>query len=128
MSSMSWCASNAPCSQEYQLDPEAESGVLTGTKNFQIDETMVALRLRATCMSNRDGTTTVYASVQQETNELQTLKQPAGVSLVGIVGLSLPSGSARIPITVKRETVRDPEFYARFYRQIEAVIAKSAKP
>lgn len=114
--------------QGYALDPEAERGVLTGMKNFQRDETMVNLRLRTTCMANPDGTTMVYATAHEETTELQTLKQPAGVTIGGVVGFTVPSGSARIPITIKKETVQDPQFYARFYKQIEDSIAKPPKP
>jgi len=111
--------------QGYLLEPQSEPGVLTGTKSFQQDEEMVALRLRTTCLGNRDGTHTVFATAQQEVSELQTLKQPASVSLGTSIGLTLPGGSARIPMTVKRETVQDAEFYQRFYKHVEELITKA---
>ena len=111
--------------QGYAL--EAESDTLVATKAFQRDEAMVLLRLRASCLRNDDESHTIYASAVEETSELQTLKQPAGVTVGGVFGLTLPAGSGKIPITVRRETVQDADFYARFYKHVEDLVARALK-
>lgn len=113
--------------QGYFLEPISESGMLTGSKVFEDDEQIVTLRLQTLCMDNRDGSHTVFASAQQEVSQLQTLKQPAGISIGPIGGITLPTGSAKIPVTVKRETVQDADFYARFYKHIEELAAQARK-
>jgi hypothetical protein len=113
--------------QGYLLEAQTDPATLVGTKAFQRGEDMVTLRLRTTCMDNNDATQTVFAAAQEEVSELQTLKQPAGVS-VGGFGVTIPSGSARIPVMVKKETVQDPAFYGRFYRHVEELIGKLRKP
>ena len=47
---------------------------MIGTKDLQPDdETNVSLRLQATCVDNRDGTSTVFASATRETSKMQTV-------------------------------------------------------
>lgn len=113
-------------SQGYALEPQDGPETLIGTKAFQRDELMVTLRIRTSCLANADGTHTVFASALEEVNELQTLRQPAGVSIAGF-GFALPSGSARLPTTIQRETVQDRDFYARFFKHVEDLIAAARK-
>ena len=112
--------------QGYVLETQTEPQTLVGTKAFQRDEEMITLRLRTTCLGNNDGTHTVFAAAQEEVSELQPIKQPSGINIGGF-GVTVPSGSARIPALVKRETVQDPQFYARFYALVETLIAKLPK-
>lgn len=104
--------------QGYALEPRDDAETLTATKAFQRDDLMVTLRMRTSCMDNADGTHTVFASALEEVNELQTIKQPAGVTVAGF-GFTIPSGSARLPTTIKRETVQDADFYARFFKLVD---------
>ncbi len=113
--------------QGYVVEQPAESDVLNATKAFQQDEQMVTLRVQTTCMDDGDGFYTVYASAQHEVSELQSIKQPVGLTFGPIGGITLPSGSAKIPVTVKRETVQDPDFYARFYSHVEQLVNEARK-
>ena len=113
--------------QGYSIEPATEPGVLNVTKAFQHDKEMVTLRVQTTCMDNGDGSHTIYASALQEISELQPIKQPLGLTIGPIGGITLPSGSARIPVTVKRETVQDPDFYARLYRHVEQLVDEARK-
>ena len=101
--------------QGYHLEDRADPAMVTGTKAFQRDEQTVTLRLQTFCIDNRDGSYTVFASAQQEVSELQEVRQPAGVS-VGAFGITVPSGSAKVPVTMERETIQDADFYARLYK------------
>lgn len=114
-------------SQGYLLEPSAGHGVLTGIKEFHRGEDNVALRLQTSCMDNRDGSAMVYAGAQQETSRLQTVKHPASINVGPVGGITLPAGSAKIPVTVKRETIQDPDFYRRFYRLVQDLVEKSKK-
>lgn len=114
--------------QGFVQEQATEAGVLNFTKAFQRDEHILTLRVHTTCMDNLDGSHTVFASALEETGELQTLKQPLGISIGPIGGITLPSGSARIPVTVRRETVQDADFYARLFRQVEELAARARRP
>lgn len=114
-------------SQGYALESSTEPEILNATKAFQQDEQMVMLRVQTTCMDNGDGSYTVYACAQQETSELQPIKQPLGVTIGTIAGLTIPSGSARIPVTVRRETIQDADFYARLYKLIEQLASQAPR-
>jgi len=113
--------------QGYVVEAPTETGVLNVTKAFQHDDEMVTLRVQTTCMDNQDGSHTVYASAQQEISELQPIKQPLGLTIGPVGGITLPSGSARIPVTVKRETVQDPDFYARLYKHIQQLVDEARR-
>ena len=108
--------------QGYSLEAVAATDTLTGTKAFQREKRTVTLRLQATCLANADGSHTVFANAQQETSELQPLKQPAGVTIGPIGGITVPTGSAKFPVTVERETIQDANFYARFFRHVQELV------
>ena len=111
-----WSVKRALLSQGYMLDERgSESGVLTGTRDFQPDPKLnVTYRLQTTCADNRDGTSIVFVVAEREDSQLQKMKQTTSVG-VGPATLTMPSGSARVLGLVRRETIKDPEFYTTFF-------------
>jgi Uncharacterized protein conserved in bacteria (DUF2242) len=117
-----WSVKRALLSQGYMLDRGNESGVLTGTRDFQPQPKLnVTLRLQASCADNKDGTSIVFATAIREDNELQKMKQTTSVG-VGPATLTMPSGSARVLGVVRRETLQDPEFYDKFFTLVQGFI------
>jgi len=97
------------------LERGSDTLIMTGTKDTQPDdETNITLRLQATCVDNRDGSSTVFASAAREVSKLQKVGHSitAGVSVATI---SVPSGTDRVMRVQKRETIQDPTFYQGFY-------------
>ena len=117
-----WSVKRALLSQGYMLDRPNDSGVLTGTRDFQPQPKLsVTVRLQATCADNKDGTSIVFATAVREDNRLQKMKQSSSVG-IGPATLTMPSGSAEVLGTVRRETVQDPDFYARFFTLVQGFI------
>ncbi len=113
-----WSVKRAILNQGYMLEHGGDSVIMTGTKDFQPDkETNVTLRLQATCVDNKDGTSTVFASATREVSKIQNVKQTwaAGVSIATI---TLPAGSEKVLRLARRETVQDPQFYQGFYQLV----------
>jgi hypothetical protein len=119
-----WSVKRAFLAQGYMLDrATAESATLTGVKEFQSDdETNVTLRLQTSCADNSNGTTTVYATALKEVNQVQEEKQHRALG-VGWATVTVPAGSAKVLRPISRETIKEPEFYQRFY----ALVAKLAQ-
>jgi len=114
-----WSVKRAFLSQGYMLDRGGDTLIMTGTKDYQPDdETNVALRLQATCVDNKDGTSTVFASATRETSKMQSVGHSTTIG-AWIATLSLPSGTDRMLRVQKRETIEDPEFYRRFYALVK---------
>ncbi len=113
--------------QGYSLEPVTASDTLIGTKAFQREKQTVTLRLQTTCMDNNDGSHTVFANAQQETSELQPLKQPAGITIGPIGGITVPTGSAQFPVMVERETIQDADFYTRFFRHVQELVDQARR-
>jgi hypothetical protein len=116
-----WSVKRALLTQGYMLDrsPDSEPVMVTGTKDAQPDDdTQESLRLRATCVDNRDGTSTVFASASHEVSKLQRSPQSmtAGVSVATI---TIPAGSEKSLRLQRRETIKDPRFYDRFYSLVQ---------
>ena len=110
-----WSVKRALLSQGYMLDREAESGVMTGTRDFQPQPKLnVAIHLQTSCADNRNGTSIVFVTATREESRLQKMKQSTSLG-VGPATLTMPSGSAEVLGTVKRETIVDPDFYNRFF-------------
>jgi hypothetical protein len=102
-------------SQGYMLDRGADTLVLSGTKEAQPDDdTNVSLRLQATCVDNRDGSSTVFATAIRETSKVQRVGHSASIG-ASFATLSVPSGMDRALRVQKRETIQDPKFYESFY-------------
>ena len=117
-----WGVKRALLSQGYMLDRPGESGVLTGTRDFQPDEKLnVSYHLQASCADNRDGTSIVFLTAEREDSRLQKMKQTTSVG-VGPATLTMPSGSARVLGVVRRETVKDPDFYTRFFSLVQSYV------
>jgi len=117
-----WSVKRALLSQGYMLDRPAESGVLTGTRDFQPEPKLnVSYHLQTTCADNRDGTSIVFVTAEREDSQLQKMKQSTSVG-VGPATLTMPSGSAQVLGVVRRETVKDPGFYDRFFSLVQSYI------
>jgi hypothetical protein len=117
-----WSVKRALLSQGYMLDRPNESGVLTGTRDFQPQPKLnVTLRLQATCADNKDGSSIVFATAIREDSRLQKMKQSTSVG-IGPATLTMPSGSAEVLGTVRRETLQDPAFYDRFFTLVQGFI------
>jgi hypothetical protein len=114
-----WSVKRAFLTQGYMLDRGADMMIMTGTKDTQPDEdTQISLRLQATCVDNRDGTSTVFASAAQETHKMQKVSYSTTTG-VSIATISLPSGSDKSLRLQKRETIQDPKFYQSFYGLVQ---------
>jgi Uncharacterized protein conserved in bacteria (DUF2242) len=117
-----WSVKRALLSQGYMLDRPNESGVMTGTRDFQPQPKLnVSVRLQATCADNKNGTSIVFVSAVREDSKLQKMKQTTSVG-VGPATLTMPSGSAQVLGVVRRETVQDPGFYDRFFSLVQEFI------
>ena len=117
-----WGVKRALLSQGYMLDRPNDSGVLTGTRDFQPDPKLnVSYHLQTTCADNRDGTSIVFVTAEREDSQLQKMKQSTSVG-VGPATLTMPSGSAQVLGVVRRETVKDPGFYERFFSLVQSYI------
>ena len=122
-----WGVKRALLSQGYMLDRPGESGVLTGTRDFQPEPKLnVSYHLQTSCADNRDGTSIVFLTAEREDSQLQKMKQTTSVG-VGPATLTMPSGSARVLGVVRRETVKDPDFYARFFSLVQSYVDQEQK-
>jgi hypothetical protein len=122
-----WAVKRAFLSQGYMLDRSADAQIMTGTKDAQPDEdTNVTLRLQTTCVDNRDGTSTVFVSANQEVSKLQSVKQSvtAGVSIATV---TVPAGSERVMRVINRQTIQDPAFYQSFYSLVQTLAAEEQR-
>src|SRR6516162_9314640 len=117
-----WSVKRALLSQGYMLDRPNDSGVLTGTRDFQPDPKLnISYHLQTTCADNRDGTSIVFVTAEREDNRLQKMKQTTSVG-VGPATLTMPSGSAQVLGVVRRETIKDPGFYDRFFSLVQSYV------
>jgi hypothetical protein len=115
-----WSVKRALLSQGYMLDRPGESGVLTGTRDFQPDPKLnISYHLQTTCADNRDGSSIVFVTAEREESRLQKMKQSTSVG-VGPATLTMPSGSAQVLGVVRRETIKDPAFYDRFFSLVQS--------
>jgi hypothetical protein len=120
-----WSVKRALLSQGYMLDrPDESSTILTGTRDFQPNPKLnVAVHLQATCADNRNGTSIVFVIATREDSRLQKMKQSTTAG-IGPAMITVPSGSAKVLGVVRRETISDPTFYARFFQLVEEFIAQ----
>jgi len=121
-----WSVKRALLTQGYILDRGGEGLIMTGTKDLQPDEeTNISLRLQATCVDNRDGTSTVFASALRETSKMQTVAHSTTYG-ASIATISLPSGTDKALRVQRRETVQDPKFYRSFYALVQTYASEEA--
>lgn len=117
-----WSVKRALLSQGYMLDRPNDAGVLTGSRDEQPKPKLnVTTRLQTTCADNRNGTSIVFVTAEREENALQKMKQTTSLG-VGPATLTMPSGSARVLGTVRRETVKDPNFYGQFFGLVQTYV------
>lgn len=121
--SVCWNVKRAFLSQGYILDRGGDSVILTGTKDTErAGKTNITVRMQTTCVDNKDGTSTVFASAEREVSELQKVRQ--GVSAgVSIATVTVPTGSENVLQVISRETIQDPKFYNGFYELVEGYVA-----
>jgi len=118
-----WSVKRALLSQGYMLDRPSDSSVLTGTKDFQPNEKLnVTLHLQASCADKKDGTSIVFVTASREDSRLQKMRQSTSVG-IGPATLTMPSGSAKVLGTVRRETIQDPNFYDQFFSLVQRYVA-----
>jgi hypothetical protein len=119
-----WSVKRALLSQGYMLERPAESGVLTGTKDYQPEPKLnVTLHMQTTCADNRDGTSIVFVTASREDSQLQRMRQTTSAG-VGPATVTLPAGSAKVLGVVRRETIQDPAFYNSFFTLVEGYVAQ----
>jgi len=122
-----WCVKRALLSQGYMLDRSSEPGVLTGTRDYQPDDKLnVTLHLQTTCADNRNGTSIVFVTAMREESKLQKMKQSSSVG-IGPATLTMPSGSAKVLGTVRRETIQEPDFYNSFFTLVEGYVVQETR-
>jgi hypothetical protein len=122
-----WSVKRALLSQGYMLERPAESGVLTGTKDFQPEPKLnVTLHMQTTCADNRDGTSIVFVTASREDSQLQRMRQTTSAG-VGPATVTLPAGSAKVLGVVRRETIQDPAFYNSFFNLVEGYVAQESR-
>jgi len=115
-----WSVKRAFLTQGYMLDRSSDAVILTGSKDLQTDDdTNETLRLQATCVDNRDGTSTVFASGSHEVSKVQNVKQSVSAG-VGIATVTVPAGSEKVLRPISRATIKDPMFYERFYALVQS--------
>ena len=114
-----WSVKRALLSQGYMLDRPNESGVMTGSRDQQPTPKLnITTRLQTTCADTRNGTSIVFVTATREQNQLQKMQQSTSMG-VGPATLTLPSGSAKVLGTVRRETISDPDFYNQFFALVQ---------
>ena len=117
--SVCWSVKRALLSQGYMLASPNESGVMTGSRDQQPTPKLnVTTRLQTTCADNKNGTSIVFVTATREENKLQKMSQTTSMG-VGPATLTLPSGSAKVLGTVRRETISDPNFYNQFFALVQ---------
>jgi hypothetical protein len=120
-----WSVKKAFLSQGYILD-RSDTLILTGSRNYQVDdETSVRVNLQTTCVDNKNGTSTVFATASREVSKLQRVKQSVAAG-VSIATITVPAGSALELQVISRETITDPKFYAGFYQLVQTFTAMDA--
>ncbi len=122
-----WSVKKALLNEGYMLEHGGESVVLSGTKDFQTNaETNVTVRLQATCVDNKDGTSTVFATATREVSKVQYVKQSVSAG-VSIATITVPAGSEKVLRLAQRETIQDPKFYDRFYALVRQFANEEAR-
>jgi len=122
-----WSVKRALLSQGYMLERSSEPGILTGTRDYQpTDKLNVTLHLQTTCADNRNGTSIVFVTAEREESRLQKMKQTTSAG-IGPATITMPSGSAKVMGTVRRETIQDPSFYNSFFGLVQNYVAQEGQ-
>jgi hypothetical protein len=119
-----WSVKRALLSQGYMLDRPSDSGVLTGTMDYQPKpKENVTIHLQTTCADNKDGTSIVFATASREDSRLQKMSQSTSAG-IGPATITLPSGSAKVLGVQSRQTIQDPNFYDSFFKLVSTFVAQ----
>lgn len=119
-----WSVKRALLSQGYMLDRPSDSGVLTGTMDYQPKPKQnVTVHLQTTCADNKNGTSIVFATASREVSRLQKMKQTTSAG-IGPATITMPAGSAKVLGVVRRETIQDPSFYNSFFNLVATYVAQ----
>jgi Uncharacterized protein conserved in bacteria (DUF2242) len=122
-----WSVKPAILSQGYMLERASEPGVLTGTRDYQPNDKLnVTVHLQTTCADNRNGTSIVFVTAEREESKLQKMRQTTSAG-IGPATITMPSGSAKVLGTVRRETIQDPNFYNSFFGLVEGYVAQEGQ-
>jgi hypothetical protein len=122
-----WSVKRAILSQGYMLERSSEPGVLTGTRDYQpTDKLNVTVHLQTTCADNRNGTSIVFVTAEREESKLQKMKQTTSAG-IGPATITMPSGSAKVLGTVRRETIQDSNFYNSFFALVQGYVAQEGQ-
>jgi uncharacterized protein DUF2242 len=122
-----WSVKRALLGQGYMLERSSESGVLTGTKDYQPKEKLnITVHLQTSCADNRNGTSIVFVTADREVSKLQRMKQSTSAG-IGPATITLPAGSAKVLGVVSRETIDDPNFYNSFFALVEGFVAQEGR-
>ena len=102
-----------------QTPASKDSPFLTATKNWQPeDDVAVKLHLQVTCVHEGENSSTVFATAVEEAFKLQSINSSVSAG-VSVATVTIPSISGRALMVVRRETIQDPQFYARFYDLVQ---------
>jgi Uncharacterized protein conserved in bacteria (DUF2242) len=102
-----------------QTPATKDSPFLAASKNWQPeDDVAVTLRLQVTCVHEDENSSTVFATAVEEGYKLQTVQGSVAAG-VSVATVTLPAMSGRQLMLVRRETIQDPQFYARFYDLVQ---------
>ena len=122
-----WSVKRALLGQGYMLERSSESGVLTGTRDYQPEDKLnITLHLQTTCADNRNGTSIVFVTAEREESTLQKMRQTTSAG-IGPATVTMPAGSARVLGVVRRETISDPNFYNSFFALVEGFVAQEGR-
>jgi hypothetical protein len=115
-------------SQGYTVD-DTRPNQLKGSKAFQPDEDAhVMLEFNVTCAMTRKGST-LYANALESHYDLKKSSQAAGISIPSLGSISLPWGnSSESLVKVASETVKDEDFYERFFILVEQQLGITSRP
>ncbi|HKA44191.1 MAG TPA: DUF2242 domain-containing protein [Burkholderiales bacterium] len=124
-----WSVKRAFLTQGYMIDRGgSDTLIMSGTKDVQTDdETNVSLRMQTTCVDNRDGTSTVFATATKEVSKVQRVAHSATLG-ASVATISVPTWSERALRLQQRETIQDPKFYEGFYALVQKFAKEENQP
>jgi hypothetical protein len=115
-------------SQGYTVD-DTRPLYLKGSKAFQPDkDTHAILEFHVVCTMSRNGTT-LYANAVESHYDLKKTSNAAGISVPSLGSINLPwGGSTDSLVKVSGETVKDADFYRRFFDLVEQQLGNASRP
>lgn len=98
---------------------------LSGVKEFQIDENQQAqLRLYVNCSPRASGST-LFVTATEEHFDVKTSRKSTSVGIPLLFPVSISNSSeVDTQVKVRGETIKDKDFYERFYRGVNQELAR----